>query len=696
MTIVAVVIGFILKTTVFINVTLKYSFYIFVMVSSYNMGGAVIYAIRRFGVSNLVILKSDAFLKDIVSLAIGHAALSFLIFFILSVQQASVFSYSIALGMPVILQVLVICFAFRRGGKISSANENYSAGGIEQYLFNVKIIKRFIEKICGYFYGSFKTGKIFFALDLFIAALISFSVVSSVLPQIAWDSMAYQLEIPKRYIAAGGMHFIADIHFSGHPQMINMIYSVFIMFGEDTLTGLFHASFLLMSVLFIAGFPFFKIFGYFEFQRYFKRGLVLLILTHPQIMIISSWAYIDLALMFYVSASFLFLMSEEFFLSCVLLGAALCIKYTAMMFMPLFALAAFYVVNGDWRKKLDTALRFILIALFLFSPYMLKNFYYTGNPLYPFFASYIPYETFTYDYMSAYLATLDLVGRGRSFADLIRYPYDSMIYSRFHGNRYFDGLMGVTFFFLIPFFLFTIYKLAAAKFDDKHRKAYVCAAVVFFSYYIFVLKAQSTRFFIPIAPLFYMLSLIGLKSLFDILSQKTRRLALAIGMAILFCNVWPALVVFKNNFPSSYLLAGESKEQYLARNFPPYMCIALYNNIYEKYPDSKLMSMYEPRLYYINSGYLWRDVFEASELEIFIHELIDSQPTISIKKAIPIIIEKMKASAITHILVSNKALKISSSNFDNVKKEELFNEFLSERANLLFAASGYNLYEIRR
>ncbi len=683
------------------------------LISSYNYGGLFFYLIDKFKTAGLLFSPSEcrnsyltandsnATVKGVFRLAAGFIIFSTLVFAVSAAQAAYKISMTAILLAPILFQIFHAYF-------YKNDNTGNPDSKLYDNLFSTDFFAAVYTGALKYIRDIKSIPAHILLIDFLAFILLVFAFISSLPPQYSWDAMAYQMEVPKRYAQHGGLYFIEDIHFAGHPKLLNMIYLFFIIFDKDTLCASFHFTFLLLCYLLTLNFDFKKYLSEI-YSRTVSKIAALLIITHPQILILCSWAYIDLGLMFYFSAAALCLISSNYLLCAVFLGAAMCAKYSGLLIAAIFLVMLLYKLPGYIEQRLKYCFRVILTAALIFSPYMAVNFYFTSNPFYPFLDSYLPFETRIYEYIDIYLATLELVGGGRTIVDMLCYPYYSMINSRFHGNIYYDGLMGMTFFALIPFFLFAVYKnkntaLAEPAQNSVNKQSVGDAdtniktlAIIFVLYYIFVLKAQSTRFFIAGAPLFFIISALGLKlfaAMIFKLNAKQNGRSLILFACFLAFNSLSAAGVFISSSPLKYLSGSETRESYLSRNLAPYQCAAAFNKICAGSLEVNLMSIYEPRLYYLESNYIWRDVFEASELELAIHSCFNDLKEAAPSERLDYISKKLQAKKITHILAKERALELAARNFEEKAKETLFKNFLLENTEIIASGGGYNLYAI--
>ncbi len=173
---------------------------------------------------------------------------------------------------------------------------------------------------------------------------------------------------------------------------MDLLYLIPLYFGNDIIPKFIHFGFALLTAWLI--------------YRYLKRrtGLsyalfgVVFFLSIPLIIKLSITAYIDLGIIFFSTAALLFLMEwadSDFKMKFLVVAAVFCglglgTKYNGLI--TLFLLTLFvpflYARAGVGRKPglLKPAAQgfiFLLISLIVFSPWMVRNYQWTKNPIYP-------------------------------------------------------------------------------------------------------------------------------------------------------------------------------------------------------------------------------------------------------------------------------------------------------------------------
>jgi len=217
-------------------------------------------------------------------------------------------------------------------------------------------------------------------------------VMLASVPPVSRDAMTHHLAVPKIWVEQGGVREIPEIAFSYYPQLIDLLYTVPIIFGHDIAAKYIHFAFALLTALIV-----------FLFVR--RRlgpawaGLSgLLFLTVPLIMKLSVTVYVDLGLVFFTTAalfaSVIWLEDPAkikwLVIAALCSGLALSTKYNAIVsFLVLSLLVPFFFLNGSENRDKEQfnavkfGVLFVSISMLVFSPWLIRNYGLTGNPIYP-------------------------------------------------------------------------------------------------------------------------------------------------------------------------------------------------------------------------------------------------------------------------------------------------------------------------
>ena len=217
-------------------------------------------------------------------------------------------------------------------------------------------------------------------LSLALAALMTLSIALS--PPVKYDALVYHLAFPKIYTDAGKISFLSNF-FWGMPQLGEMLYT-----WAVSLSGLKSAAMLGWSL------NWFAVLGLFSFaaETHGERPAwvtVVALLSGYSLLASMPAAYVDWMALFFGLAMLIALQrwndtssSLYLILAGGFTGFAMGCKYSAGV---LLIAGCAIILLKKRSQMLPYLLRYTVIALITFSPWIVKNLLATGNPLYPFF-----------------------------------------------------------------------------------------------------------------------------------------------------------------------------------------------------------------------------------------------------------------------------------------------------------------------
>ncbi len=239
-----------------------------------------------------------------------------------------------------------------------------------------------------------------------------------------WDALAYHLAFPKLYLQAGGMIEVPFMHQSYFPPLLDMLFLLGLWLDGEASAKVFHWAMGLLTALGMAGFV----------SRLGGQGgwSALLWLSTPVVAWQASTAYIDLSTALYVSlgafALHTALHTREtrwLWLVGVLLGFALATKYTALLswgFLGLVGLVWCFAVG--FRQAVLPLLLTGILVLGIGTPWYLRNWLWTGNPVYPFAYEIFGGKQWSQEQADAYRGDQLKFGMGREPAQLLLAPWN--------------------------------------------------------------------------------------------------------------------------------------------------------------------------------------------------------------------------------------------------------------------------------
>ncbi|MFB3785300.1 MAG: hypothetical protein ACE15F_02920 [bacterium] len=224
---------------------------------------------------------------------------------------------------------------------------------------------------------------------LITVSLLTWYLLGVCVPEREVDSLWYHLGVPLYYITHGGAIQLVPFNMPSHyPMNLHLHYTFSLLVGNDTTAKMFiYGHFFPMLILLAAA-----------VRRYGRRGwslfavAVYLCCLHFRMPVMVN---VERAVYFYVflSTALMWLAMERnsnrwLILSSVFCGMAMGTKFNGLLFglVPLWlflAIRFFLWKKASWRDGLVKLALFTGIAWMLYSPWMIKSFLFTGNPMYP-------------------------------------------------------------------------------------------------------------------------------------------------------------------------------------------------------------------------------------------------------------------------------------------------------------------------
>ncbi|MBI4949537.1 MAG: glycosyltransferase family 39 protein [Deltaproteobacteria bacterium] len=517
--------------------------------------------------------------------------------------------------------------------------------------------------------------------EKFLAAAVVFSIIIAVplalIPPVVRDELISHLAIPKLYLQKGAIHEIPFMNYSYLPQNIDLLYMVSLGLGSDVVPKLIHLGFAVATGLVI----------YFYLSRASGRatGLVgmLLYLATPLVANLSRTAYIDHGAAFYstlaVVAALRWREDDGFrwlAVSAISTGLALSAKYNTILTFALITGFVFMVrVNKKQyaRSLADTAV-FIAVAVFVLSPWLARNYLWTGSPLYPIYES----AASSVGKGEGVHVTTELAPIAKRIVlydegalDIVLIPIRIFIGGEDNSIQKFDGVLNPLFLVLMP--------LAFIKRRGGDIKYLALFAGLFITMAILSVDLV-TRYLLPVIPLFAIFAALGLRNLYD---TRLKWLAIALAVATVgFCLAYEKGLYDKYR-PLSYLFGNDTREAYLERMLPDYKAVSYANS---RIPEGSRVFL----LFSGDRGYYWeRDYFYGDRMGKLLKVMVLSSKNAEEFKA------RLRAIGITHLFFNDEIFeRFLNDNFDGDGLKRVA-EFFNVHAKRLFDANGYSIYEIK-
>lgn len=638
----------------------KIFFFAAFAVSSFNFGSLVL---SRFS-------RTDNFNAPTRFCLFSGAGVVLLSLSLSAALAAGVFSRSSALLIifaPVLAQIAITAARIYAPGRFSNPPET----------FGFEFVRSLAADIYSGLKNSSEKGLAYVAADAAIVFLALFLLVSSSLPQTSRDDLGANLELSRSYAEAGSFVYDGREHFFGRPQLMQPIYSAFIIFGLPTLASTVQVCFWLMAAVLIMNFPFERSFGG-DPPESCRKICAVLMLANPQAMKLSASSGGEFAIAFFFLASLLSYPSAGFALSAVTAGGMLSLDYSALALFPaLAACAAFCPAEepGGGKRGLTA---FCLVSFAAFSPQLFRNFYFTGNPFFPHLGDLFAGAKVSYPYAGEYYAFSDALARSGGWFLYFFRPF-------------FGDSFELSVPLAVPFFALAYPGTTRdeGKVSGGDFSWFVSAALLL--YFFFAYMALGA--YIPVTvclPFIYLIGARGLNTAFAGGAFFPASLAFA---AIIAINASAGFSDFVSKAPLRYLAGLEGTDGYLEQNLGFWPCLREFNAAGDPGGrKKKLFMLYETRTFYASAPCGGNEAYEpffepppasTTEVEAFWF-------------ASPSGVEKYFADrGVTHLLAGDGALKFFSGQIASAERKKVFEDFLASSASVIERKNGYALYEIR-
>ncbi len=243
-----------------------------------------------------------------------------------------------------------------------------------------------IGAIRGLWRGSGKTGRLLLSLG---GVFFLFNLIGVFIPQIGDDALYYHYALPKLFVREGGLFYFPYNYFSLSPFNIEMLYTLGMLLQGDTAANLVNA---LISLSLAT-----LIYGLVRSTLGRLQGILWSVVFYslPLTMIQTHQGYIDIGVALFAMAGFyiLLMMVRQkrldwvyFVLSGLFFGFAAGSKVFAMLSAAVGAGAFFLIhLKGESRRAFSGALLVVVVTATVASPWYIRSWFHTGNPVYPAF-----------------------------------------------------------------------------------------------------------------------------------------------------------------------------------------------------------------------------------------------------------------------------------------------------------------------
>ncbi|MDH4317104.1 MAG: glycosyltransferase family 39 protein [Desulfobulbaceae bacterium] len=450
-----------------------------------------------------------------------------------------------------------------------------------------------------------------------VTLIVTLGLMAGV-PPVDRDALTHHLYVPKLYLAQGGIVELPQIVFSYFPMNLDLLYMIVLYFGNDIAPKYLHFAFGLATALLV--------YRYTVSRFGAVNGLLgaLLFLSIPVIAKLCVTVYVDLGLIFFSTAGLLALlrwMREGLTPRYLIIGGLCCglaagCKYNGLI--TIFILSAFvpfmYQRSQPVTKRSDVKAIaqlgiFLSAVLLTFSPWLIRNALWTGNPLFPLYGTI--FQNTTQVSMSENEDNADsgpsqmvkkLSGTnsnlfyqrkllyGENFYQILLLPIRFFYQGKDDDPRFFDGKLNP---FLLFFSFLPLCYRSQYEAGQRREHNYLLAFALLYFFLSFFSETQRVRYVSPMLPPLVILSVAGISSLFRQLRNGIQirnavmcygAIALVSGMYLY--NVHYLTQLFSRIEPLSYLSGKLSREEYISLRRPEYPLVKYIN---ENIPENSVI-----------------------------------------------------------------------------------------------------------
>ena len=517
---------------------------------------------------------------------------------------------------------------------------------------------------------------------LSIFVILGVEGILCLMPPTARDELTHHLAIPRLYVRAGRIIEVPMAPYSYYPMLLDMLYTPWLYWGHDWVPKLVHGLFAFLTGL--------ALYAYLSRRMSALYGLLgfFFFISLPSVLRLSHWAYVDLGITFYTTASLLCVLRwlEEKASTRWLLLAALSAGFSVatkpngfivwLLLFSILALALVKETEKSFAKIASNLLIFVVVGALPFLPWLVKNWLQTGNPFFPLLGGFFPADSSAVPAGMTHVNLGVLTKRelfyGETWWQIAALPLRVFLFGKDDDPQYFDGVLSPILILVLPWAF-------KGKWTSE-KKFLLTFALLFFAYALFLVDLR-IRYILPMVPALVALLVYGVFNIY----LRIRRPGYLFAALLFFVSLHASYLwnYWQEEKPIGYLFGRERREDYLARRlaeFPAYQ----YANRELPYTAQIYLLFVGRRAYYCEREYF----HDGGELPGFLLAAVQSATE-------PADIgRQLKAKRLTHLLVRDDLLvRFLRDNLDP-GLQQLWASFASNHLRPLYRISGYSVLEL--
>ncbi len=377
-------------------------------------------------------------------------------------------------------------------------------------------------------------------LLIFLVMLILFNILGAYIPQTDIDTLRYHFGMPKLFMKHGGLFYYPYNHTSIFPFNIEMLFMFGMLLKNDICASFFNV---IVGVVFA-----FMIYNLIKEYLGHDQGLFwgVVFYSMPFTMTQSQGGYVDMGTgMFAISGFYILIIGIRKHLVdyklCVIAGIFFGLaggsKLFGMISGFLAALVFFSLfVTQERKKTLICAFLVLFVTLLIASPWYVRSYAHTGNPVYPAFYNLFGGKYWDRETDEQMKVVMNTQKRpiGRSMKGMFWAPffpfYPKLICDLMGNNEGGDHRPYLTF---LPVLFAPFGLLAFVKKRPRKDLVFVLIVISLFLLIWYFVLLQRERHLAPIYGLIFLISAFGLRYVF-----KNLRNGILSMLATMSCVAW--------------------------------------------------------------------------------------------------------------------------------------------------------------
>ena len=547
-------------------------------------------------------------------------------------------------------------------------------------------------------------------LLLLLTALLVLTIFAlASVPPVSRDALTHHLYVPRLFLKAGGIIELPHIPFSYYPMNLDLLYMIPLFFGNDMVPKYIHFLFALLTA--------WLLFRYLDkkFGRLYGLFSAFFFLSIPVVIKLSTTVYVDLGLICFTTGALLMLAEwresgfpiSKLVWAGIFCGLALGTKYNGLVTFALLSLMVpvlFLRANaGSMRNQIRALYQgalFAVIALIVFSPWMVRNLVWTGNPVYPLYREVfakLRQET-TSNFPQDEEEDIQEGGRGIKWTpfnlrsiiygeskwDIATIPVRVFFQGQDDNPKYFDGVLAI---WLIVFPLGLFLK---ARSKNRLLPSVSILFLVFAVCYLLVVffnQDMRVRWISPIVPPLIILSTAGLYRVSQRIGEAWPRLdsnkdilVLSIATICILTTSIPYIVAYyKKVAPLDYIAGNVNREAYIAKYRPEYPVVRYANEHLDQ--AAKILCVFVGnRGYYFDNPVRFSNRFTENYVIPF-HNAKE-------------MVETIRKKGFQYVIVNYAILNRRINEGLSHEQQKMTLAFFTKELTMIFKKNGYGLYMV--